>query len=181
MDAKPPLGTTDHFLTVEEVRRHLDYDPETGRLSWKEPTASWCRAGDEAGGINAEKGYRMVTIKGHIHSAGRLIWLWVTGAWPAGEVDHKNRVRHDNRWSNLRDASKGQNQANSSLRKDSTTGRKGVSHAVCHGKRNGHFMAYIQVNGRQRYLGVHRTFEAACAARERAEIELQGEFRCQEF
>lgn len=33
----------------------------------------------------------------------------MTGKMPVGEVDHKNRVRHDNRWSNLQVVSSAKN------------------------------------------------------------------------
>lgn len=33
----------------------------------------------------------------------------MTGEMPKGEVDHKNRVRHDNRWTNLQDVSSATN------------------------------------------------------------------------
>ncbi|MGH8328108.1 MAG: HNH endonuclease [Steroidobacteraceae bacterium] len=37
----------------------------------------------------------------------------MTGQFPAHLVDHRNRVRSDDRWKNLRDATSAQNSANS--------------------------------------------------------------------
>jgi hypothetical protein len=53
----------------------------------------------------------------------------MTGEYPDRkfEMDHKDRDRSNNRFSNLRLATTSQNQANVGLRKDNISGFKGVS------------------------------------------------------
>jgi len=50
----------------------------------------------------------------------------MTGHWPESQIDHKNRIRNDNIFSNLREATNGQNMANT--QSSSKHGLKGVSY-----------------------------------------------------
>lgn len=84
--------------------------------------------------------------------------------------DHANRNTLDHRRRNLRKATVGQNNMNQGLRKDSTTGFKGVSF------KDGRYYSRITVGGKSYYQGGHDTAELAAAARNRYLIELHGEF-----
>jgi hypothetical protein len=55
----------------------------------------------QAGYVNKD-GYRVVTLMGKKYFAHDLIWLYQTGQFPTGEVEHINGIRDDNRWCNLR-------------------------------------------------------------------------------
>jgi HNH endonuclease len=57
---------------------------------------------EERADILADDGYRYVEIDGELYRADRVAWLYVTGEWPEGEVEHINGDRGDNRWENLR-------------------------------------------------------------------------------
>ena len=111
------------MITVEELRLILNYDQDTGLLTWAKPRPK-IRVGDRAGCLH-HKGYRHMEIKGRYYACHRLVWLYVTGNWPNGQIDHINRDRDDNRFSNLREATNGQNRAN--CRSASKHGVKGVS------------------------------------------------------
>jgi len=88
------------------------------------------------------------------------------------QVDHKKRMNTlDNRRSNLR-VTLDQNQQNVGLRKDNTSGYKGVSWDKGTGKWN----AQIAVNRKQIHLGLFTTPEAARDARDVAALDLHGEF-----
>jgi len=50
----------------------------------------------------------------------------MTRKWPAYAVDHRNLDKGDNRWDNLREATRSQNMANTSLPSTNTSGFKGV-------------------------------------------------------
>ena len=84
--------------------------------------------------------------------------------------DHINRQPWDNRRSNLRDCSISQNNINQSIRKDNTSGYKGVSPL------RGKWQASLQHGGYQRYLGVFITKEEAALAYNKAALELFGDF-----
>lgn len=94
---------------------------------------------------------------------------FLTG-WP--EVDHRNGDGLNNRRENLRRVSRTQNNANARLRKDSTSGFKGVSWQ----KRDRTWYARIVVSGQRRFLGCFRTAEEAARAYDAAARELFGEF-----
>lgn len=85
----------------------MSYDPETGEFAWLiKPRQRACPL--IAGSINAA-GYRQICIKGKFYYAHRLAWFYVHKAWPKDEIDHINRVRHDNRLKNLQDIPLAQN------------------------------------------------------------------------
>ena len=88
------------------------------------------------------------------------------------EIDHANGDKLDNRKCNLRIATHAQNNQNKGLRKDSTTGFKGV----CFDKRFGKFIAYINADGKRTYLGSFDDKVKAALAYDRAARRLHGEF-----
>jgi HNH endonuclease len=156
-------------LTAERVRELFHYDPETGRITWRMDRATNAKAGDRAGCINRSDGYMVININGTNYSAHRLIWLWMTGEWPHEEIDHVNRIRHDNRFCNLREASPSENSFNSPTRGGKCeTLPRGV-----HKTRNGKFQAKI---GRNIHIGTYDTVEEAGNAYALAATALYGEF-----
>ncbi len=139
------------------IRNLFFYNKKTGILRWKITMGRNRPAGTIAGSINGQ-GYREVMIQGKTYQVSRIIWLLVTGKWPNGEVDHKNLKRTDNRWTNLRDATKSQNQANCKAYSNNSTGLKG---AGLPDKKNGKYYPYIQVNKvKIRLGGFHTALEA---------------------
>jgi hypothetical protein len=113
-------------VSCERVRELLAYDPDSGVLRWRVATARSIQVGDIAGCVRPD-GYRRVTIDYAPYLASRLIWLWMTGAWPQHQVDHEDRDPKNNRWSNLRDFTPAQNMRNQGPRSNSTSGVRGVS------------------------------------------------------
>lgn len=154
---KPRLKTVwGRFISYERYHEALSYDPDTGRLIWKIQSGRMI-SGDEAGRIPRGLNYRVVTLDGVIAPAHHIIWFMQTGKWSGLEIDHWNRNKADNAWTNLREATKSQQAANSG-----PTGKykKGVSkNANC-----STFQANIKVRGKRIYLGCFKTEDKAHAA-----------------
>jgi len=88
-------------------------------------------------------------------------------------VDHNNRNPLDNRKSNLRDATKVENNQNHKLRKDSTSGISGVNWD----KKSNKWRVRINSSTNQRiYLGLYSDFNEAVIARLNAEKKYYGDF-----
>lgn len=150
------------WLTVEEARSRLNYDPATGRLTWKK-LRNTLRIGEEAKSLDVA-GYVQVNISGTMVKGHRLAWLLHYGAWPDGDIDHINGVRNDNRISNLRCVSPKVNCQNQRVgSRPSVTGLIGV-HLQGRGSANKRYRAKIWVDGRQIHLGGYATPEEAHAA-----------------
>src|SRR6516162_1885974 len=98
--------------------------------------------------------------------SARLAVLWMTGRWPRKLVDHRNCIKSDDHWDNLRDATHSQNGANSHARK----GCKGVI------RTRGKYEARIKVNYRNIYLGRFDSAERAHAVYAAAAEKHFGEF-----
>lgn len=100
------------MLTADEVRELLDYDPETGVLTWRyrpDGVRGWnTKYADKPAGTPND-GYVNINMRGKIYRAHRLAWLHYYGTWPECEIDHRNGVRSDNWIANLRDATRGIN------------------------------------------------------------------------
>jgi hypothetical protein len=99
-------------LTQERLKEILHYDPETGMWTWiKERKYMNILVGSIAGTVKSN-GYLYIGIDRKQYRASRLAFLYMTGKLPPDEVDHKNRVRLYNRWSNLRLVTHSENQQN---------------------------------------------------------------------
>lgn len=150
-------------LTQQRLKELLRYVKSTGKFYWRVAQGT-AAAGDEAGSISLE-GYIQITVHRQNHRAARLAWLYVEGAWPIAMIDHRNRCRTDNRWSNLREADNRQNQLNVGLKKTNTSGIPGVYWA----ERSQQWYAQIRVDGRNQHLGMFSDKLDAGAARKAAE------------
>jgi hypothetical protein len=142
------------MLTQERLKELLHYDPETGVMKWKIKRGR-SHGRDEAGYLGPD-GYWRVVVDCKPCLRSRLAWFYMTGKWPREMVDHINRTRSDDRFVNLRQASRSQNNANTPVRARSKTGFKGVR------PHRDRFVAQIATgNGGVRYLGIRDTPEEA--------------------
>lgn len=180
--AKKPLPSP------EVLRQLLRYEPDTGKLFWRERGVEWFRGGKyspdrvcriwnkkysgrEAGSPNGH-GYLRINIGAARFLSHRVIWAMMFGHWPADEIDHINGSRSDNKISNLREADRSQNGHNKGAPKSNVSGRKGVSWHK-HGRK---WQVKLGVNGQQYYLGLFSDFDQAVEVRAEAARRLAGEF-----
>lgn len=179
--AKKPLPS------LEVLRQLLHYDPETGKLFWKDRKPEWfsgsspesnCSvwnrkySGKEAFTSIGSHGYKQGALFGVMTVAHRVIWAIVHDAWPVAEVDHRNGCKVDNRLVNLRAATKSENQRNKGVYSNNTSGFKGV---FAH-KKSGRWIAQIVVDGVSKNLGYFDTREAASEAYQDAALKWHGDF-----
>lgn len=165
-------------LTHERLREVLRYDPETGIFTWR--INIYCgngraivMAGDVAGhkSVRRHTTYIVIGIDGCRYMAHDLAVFHVEGDMPR-LVDHEDRDGVNNRWENLRRATKSQNGANQCLSPRNKFGLKGVMRDK-HGKK---WVAQIQVDGKSKHLGTFKTPEEAHAAYVAAAERHFGEF-----
>ena len=149
--------------TQESVQAVLHYDPKTGVFTNRVDRNPRALKGSVAGYINTI-GYTVIQIGGRKLHAHRLAWLYMTGEWPAHEIDHVNRIRSDNRFVNLRQATSTQNKHNTTDRVTNTSGHRGVTWH----KHRQKWQAQISVAGVHHSLGMFDNIEDAVKARETA-------------
>ena len=157
--------------TQEILKEYFQYNPETGLFIWKIFRGGGSPKIGTIAGTPHEDGYVKIKVNGKIYAAHRLAWLYMTGAFPDQEIDHINGDGTDNRFSNLREASRTENNRNTKVRKNNTSGFKRVSK-----NRHGKWVAHIHAEGRQHYLGAFDTPEAAHEAYCTAAKTFYGEF-----
>jgi hypothetical protein len=155
--------------TRARLRALLHYDRETGEFLWLKRMNPRVHAGHIAGTLTRDR-YRVIAINGRPYRAHRLAWLYMTGQWCSRVIDHRDGDPSNNRWSNLRRATKSQNSANRRIPRNNAWGLKGVS------RHRGRWCATICRKGRRHYLGSFPTPQAAHAAYVKAARKLFGEF-----
>lgn len=151
------------------LKKLLHYDPDTGVFIWREGTKNEYKI---AGKI--QKGYRRISINGQTFRASHLAWLYMTGELPPkGKIiDHKNRVPHDNTWTNLRLANQQQNTLNRGLNRNNKSGYKGVT------QDGDKWRAQIKSKGKSYWLGNYDKKEDAALAYAIAAMQLHKDFAC---
>lgn len=141
----------------------IEYNPDSGLFTNE--------SGADVGNYGSKDGYVYVQFEGSNWLAHRLAFLFMTGSVP-DVVDHKDCIRRNNVWENLRPCTTQQNNLNSSVHFDSKSGIKGV---YWHMKKK-RWIAKVSIHGKQRTLGAytfkHEAAKAVCDAR----AKYHGEF-----
>ena len=148
----------------------FSYDPKSGELRWR-VSQRGASVGSLSGYVRSQ-GYRCVSVDGQQFLAQRLIWKLMTGCEPKAFIDHKDGDKDNNRWRNLREATKADNQQNCKKYATNTSSMKGVTWVPNLQK----WKAVINANNYRHYLGVFSTFSDAAHARELAAEQLHGAF-----
>ena len=87
--------------TREQILEVLDYDRQTGILTWKVKRGSTVKPGDVAG-TETSYGSLQMSLLGQRVQVSHVVWFLETGEWPTRTVDHKDRNPKNNRFRNLR-------------------------------------------------------------------------------
>lgn len=165
-------------LTADRARILFRYDEATGSLYRNFPAG-----GQPAGKVEmniSKSGYLRVMVDRKRIQAHRLIWLIKTGKFPFGVIDHKNRNKTDNRWSNLRDVSEKENGMNkhSTINMDMKIQSK---NGIWQDTESGLWIAQIDVGSRREqkpiYLGEYNTYDDALSAYAKAQTIFKQEVK----
>lgn len=157
-------------ITLARLKQALDYDPAPGVFRWKIRGQGRKPPIGSVAGHTSAYGYWIIGIDGQAYKAHHLAWYYVYGAWPAGEMDHRDGVKHNNSIDNLRLATQSQNNANRPRYRNNKSGFKGAHF------QNGKWRSHIRLNRRSMYIGSYDTPEEAHAAYVAKAKELFGEF-----
>lgn len=152
------------ILTRKRLMELLFYDPNSGYFIWKVYRNYNAKRGDVAGWERPD-GYIHISIDGKRYLTHRLAWLYVHGYFPENEIDHKDRNPSNNKIENLREESRQCQMRNTGIRKDNTSGIKGVR---LH-KASGKYEAQIKINKKTKFLGLYKKIHNAVCARLAAE------------
>jgi hypothetical protein len=164
-------------ITQKALKELLSYDKDSGVFIWKSRPQShfkcnarfraWhTRCCGKLAGTICHYGYRAIKIRGHMYKAHRLVWLYIHGGWPSGEIDHINHNRLDNSLRNLRQVSPMDNSKNLPKRCDNSSGIIGVYWD----KARGLWSSYINHERKRLALGRSADFFEACCTRKSAEV-----------
>ena len=159
-------------LTFERALKLIDYDPNTGIMKSKINRAT-LNVGNIVGSMN-KRGYLRVAIDGKEYYQHRIAFLLMTGKWPTKEIDHIDENKANNCWTNLREATRSQNESNKKKSIVNASPYKGVFFR----RRNKYnpWESFIKSNNRQIYLGSFPTAEEANKVYIEASIRIFGEF-----
>jgi len=154
------------MITQLQLKELVTYNPDTGYFTWK-VNQGCAHKGTRAGTVS--NGRACLWVNNKKYTSSRMAWLYMTGSIPQF-VDHINRDPCDDRFSNLRAVTRQQNNANTTLRKDNTSGYKGVH------KQGTKFVAQMRVGNTKISLGTHATAKLAAKAYKVATDEWFGSF-----
>ena len=154
-------------IDIDDLRRNLSYDPDTGVIMWIDSPRRGLRAGYEH-----TRGYRCIRYQKIRTPEHRIAWALFYGEWPEYHIDHINGDHADNRIANLRVATWSQNSMNKPVQSNNKSGYKGVHRE----KSTGKWVANINVAGTRYRLGRFNTAEEAYAKYCEAAPKIHGEF-----
>jgi len=167
-------------LTAELIRSLIDYDPETGLLTWKPRplemfpedrqvsiAAAWNakNAGKEACAC-VDGGYKQGGLFYNKLKAHRAAWAIMTGEMPRGQIDHINGDGTDNRWENLRLVDSTGNARNQKKHRTNPSGHTGV----CWHKPTEKWEAYYWDGKNNRTIGRYKKLDDAAEVARQARV-----------
>ena len=155
------------MITQERVKELFEY--HDGGLYWK-VSKSPIKSGQRIGSISTG-GYRRAEVDGNGYQEHRLIYLMFHGDMPEF-IDHIDNDQSNNSIENLRPCTKLENNLNSRIRIDNTSGIKGVHWDKCSKK----WKAQLSISGKRKHLGLFDDISVAAEAVRSAREKHHGEF-----
>ena len=160
-----------YLPTIERLKKVFEY--KDGILYWKvkpHPMAFRVKAGDIADNIKSN-GYKSVFVDGKAYPSHRIVYKIFNGNFD-GFIDHIDGNPSNNKIENLRIATAQENQRNAKLRKDNTSGVKGVSFD----KSKGTWRVRLQINKKPKIFGNFKDLEFAELVAMEARDKYHGKF-----
>lgn len=159
------------IIPQEILKEIFEYNPTTGDFVYiKDPTGGPKRIGSIAGTTVCSisgKHYRKIKIKGRSYFTHRLAWLYMTGNYPALDIDHIDGNGMNNSFSNLREVTPLENARNMRVMENNTSGFTGVHWHKAANK----WMSTIRIKKELIHLGYFSILEDAINARKDANIK----------
>lgn len=159
-------------ISKESILKFLRYDENTGNFLWIDNFSRKSKQGKVAGGVTSHGYWRIQLPIGRFY-AHRMAWIVCNGDIPKGyEIDHINGNKKDNRISNLRLVTRGQNVMNVGVKNNNTSGVKDV---VWDSSRE-RWRVQITANGKHYYGGRFSSIKQAKEERNRLIKMVHGKF-----
>ena len=158
-------------MNIDELKQAFIYEAETGLIKRAVDAGKRWRKGQVAGSINGQ-GYMEVKFQGRVYQAHRLAWALHFGEQPPEFLDHINRDKLDNRITNLRPATKSQNNANRTALRNNKHGIKGCYWI----NKTSSWRVQCRVNKKLHNVGYFKELDAAKAAYTAFAAQHFGEF-----
>ena len=167
---------------IAQLKTLISYNTITGIFTFKErPNAKGFNtrfAHKKAGRIN-DAGYEVISLLGKSYLSHRLAYAFMAGRFPTKNyvIDHKNHMRCDNRWANLRKCNRSENACSTFSKGRGRSYFKGVS--FC--KETGLWLSRLTKNGKIMFLGRYKHSLDAAIAYDGAANLYHGQFATLNF
>lgn len=168
-------------LTQKIIKELIIYNKETGIINWNPRTSKNAKnvacmkafntrfankiAGNIKKNIKTGRKYYEIKIFSKKYQSHRIIFLYMTGSFPKNEVDHIDGNGLNNKWENLREVNKSDNQRNRKLNKNNSTGCPGVYRLA-----NNKYRVKINHDNKELHLGYYNDLDTAIKIRKKYEI-----------
>lgn len=146
----------EQLISINRVNKILQYCPKSGELTsliQRGPIS----IGQRLGCLDTHSNYRYIMIDGVRVLEHRLIWFIMNLSWPIVIIDHIDKIRSNNIYSNLRDSSYRGNSTNKINNSPS-------GHNITLTKAN-NYMVTITINSVRHSYGTYKTNEQAIKVR----------------
>lgn len=132
---------------ISQARLHELFDYKDGQLIWKISRGGKAQKGSVAG-RKVKHNYTQIEVDRKTYYLHRLVFIYHNGYCPK-VIDHIDGNPANNKLENLREATLSENQMNSKISKNNSTGMKNVNWNTEANK----YRVELSVNGRNKFIG----------------------------